>query len=264
MESKRQKKRKLIGNTKRQRAFQFWVFSAFSFVRKGDFMKTNILIIDDDLAVCKQIKYNLQSEVINVYYAMSVKDALLFLAKNNCSLIILELRHSEADGTELLHAIRARNPVPVLVLSYDGSLEHKTKAFKGGADDFLVKPFVTEECLLRAQALIRRYTELNPMAKRSYTIVSFEDLTMNNELRKVFLRNKEVKLTSKEFGILQLLISNPDRVYTYEQIFESVWNDSYIGDKRRVISHISELRKKLDKSDCIKSVHDVGYKLNDK
>lgn len=223
-----------------------------------------ILIIDDDIAICKQIKYNLQNETTEVYYAKSVSDALLFMLKNECCLIILEITLSEAGGTELLHAIRKRNPVPVLVLSYDCSMQHMANAFNNGADDFLAKPFVTEECLLRAQALIRRYLELNPNSTRNYTIVEFDDLAINAECRKVFLRGLEVDLTGKEYSILTLLVSNPDRVYTYEQIFEQVWHDHYFGDKRRVINHVYELRKKLDGAEGIKSVHDVGYTYRDK
>lgn len=223
-----------------------------------------ILIIDDDIAVCKQIKYNLQNETTEVYYAESVKDALLFLMKNNCCLIILEISLSEMDGAELIQSIRKRSTMPVLVLSYDGSICHMKKAFDSGADDFLVKPFITEECLLRAHALIRRYLEINPNATRSYTIVEFDDLTINPEYRKVFLGGQEVSLTSKEFSILTLLVSNPDRVYTYEQIFEIVWKDVYIGDKRRVIGHVHELRKKLDGADSIKSIRDVGYQFKEK
>lgn len=222
------------------------------------------MIIDDDICVCKEIKYNLQNDTTRVYYAESVRDALLFLLKNNCCLIILEITLSEMDGSELLHAIRQRNPVPVLVLSYDGSLQHRTRIYESGADDFLQKPFETAECLLRAQALIRRYTEFNPKAKRSYTIVSDDDLTLNVELRKVFLREQEIELTAKEFGILHLLLSNPGRVYTYEQIFEEVWKDQYLGDKKRVINRVHELRKKLDDNDSIQTVRDVGYKISEK
>lgn len=223
-----------------------------------------ILVIDDDIEVCKQIKYNLQNETTEVYYSESVKDALLFLMKNNCCLIILELTLSEMDGAELIHTIRKRSTLPVLVLSCDGSMHHMKKAFASGADDFLVKPFVTEECLLRAQALIWRFTELNPSSQRSYTIVEFDDLSINEEYRKVFLHGREVELTGKEYGILTLLISNPNRIFTYEQIFENVWNDFYMGDKRRIISHVYGLRKKLNDSQHIECIHDVGYKFKDK
>lgn len=205
---------------------QSWVFLCL-FLLGGDGRMKKILIIDDDIEICKQIKYNLQNETTEVYYAESVKDALLFLMKNDCCLIILEISLSEMDGAELIQSIRKRSTMPVLVLSYDGSIRHMKKAYDSGADDFLVKPFVTEECLLRSQALIRRFTELNPDSHRSYTIVEFDDLAINEEYRKVFLCGEEVDLTGKEYSILALLISNPDRVYTYEQIFEHAWNDSY-------------------------------------
>lgn len=223
-----------------------------------------ILIIDDDIAVCKQIKYNLQNETTEVYYAESVKDALLFLMKNDCCLIILEISLSEMDGAELIHTIRKRSTMPVLVLSYDGSIHHMKRAFASGADDFLVKPFVTEECLLRSHALIRRYIELNPNSKRSYTIVEFDDLAINEEFRKVFLHGEEVELTGKEFGILMLLVSNPGRVFTYEQIYENVWNEVYYNEKKRVANHVSGLRKKLEGADGIEAVHDVGYRMSEK
>jgi DNA-binding response OmpR family regulator len=223
-----------------------------------------ILIIDDDIDICKQIKYNLQNETTEAYYATSVTDALLFLMRNDCCLIILELTPSETGGDELIHAIRKRASTPVLVLSCDGSIQHMERAYASGADDFLVKPFVTEECLLRSQALIRRFTELNPRAGRSYTIVSFDDLIINSEYRTVFLRGQEIELTGKEYGILSLLVSNPDRVYTYEQLFEHAWNDTYMGDKRRVITLVHRLRKKLMGSEQIQSIHDMGYTFKEK
>lgn len=227
-------------------------------------MKKKILIIDDDLSICKEIKYNLQSETTEVYYATSVKDALLFLMKNDCCLIILELALSEIGGDELIHVIRKIAETPVLVLSYDSSIQHMKKAFQSGADDFLVKPFVTEECLLRSQALIHRFTTQNPHEGRSYTIVSFDDLTISDEYRKVFLHGKEVSLTGKEYGILLLLISNPGRVFTYEQIYESVWDEMYYNEKKRIANHVSSLRKKLEGADRIESVHDIGYRIEEK
>lgn len=223
-----------------------------------------ILIIDDDIVVCKQIKYNLQSETILVYYAISVQDALLFLMKNECSLIILETRLAEIDGVELLSTIRNLHAMPILVLSSDGTLKTKATAYHNGADDFLKKPFETEECLLKAQALMRRYTDLNGCSKRSYTIVSYENLTVNLEHRKAYLSGRELELTGKEFGILYLLTSNPNRVFTYEQIYESVWKDFYVDDKKKIVNHVWGLRKKLEESEYIESVHDVGYRFHDK
>lgn len=118
--------------------------------------------------------------------------------------------------------------------------------------------------MLRSQALIRRYTELNPNSKRSYTIVEHDDLSINEEYRKVFLRGQEVDLTGKEFGILVLLVSNPGRVFTYEQIYENVWNEVYYNEKKRVANHVSGLRKKLEGADGIEAVHDVGYRMGEK
>lgn len=223
-----------------------------------------ILIIDDDIEVCKQIKYNLQSESILVYYAVSVQDALLFLMKNECALIILEARLSEIDGMELLATICSLHTMPILVLSHDGTLKNKKIAYHSGADDFLEKPFVADECLLKAQALMRRYTDLNGCSKRSYTMVSYENLSVNLDHRKAFQSGQELELTGKEFGILHLLISNPNRVFTYEQIYEAVWKEFYMDDKKKIVNHIWGLRKKLDESEYIESVHDVGYRFHEK
>lgn len=223
-----------------------------------------ILIIDDDIETCEQIKNNLQSEMLLVYYAVSIQDALLFLMKNECVLIILETKLTEIDGLELLSTIRSLHTMPILVLSHDATLKNKTIAYQSGADDFLSKPFALEECLLKAQALMRRYTDLNGCSKRSYTIVSYENLTINLEHRKALLSGRELVLTGKEFSILHLLVSNPNRVFTYEQIYEAVWQDKYYGEKKRIANHVSRLRKKLYVSEYIKSVHDVGYRFHEK
>lgn len=223
-----------------------------------------ILIIDDDIEVCKQIKYSLQSETILAYYAASIHDALLFLMKNECSLIILETRLADVDSTELLITIRGLHTMPILVLSDDGTLKNKKIAYHSGADDFLQKPFAIEECLLKAQALMRRYTDLNGCSKRSYTTVNYENLTVNLEQRKAFLSGRELELTGKEFGILHLLTSNPKRVFTYEQIYETVWKDFYMNDKKKIVNHVWGLRKKMYESKYIEAVHDVGYRFHEK
>lgn len=223
-------------------------------------MYKKVLIIDDDIQTCKKIKYNLQNEDTNVYYALSVQDALQKLMSRNYELVIMDVYLSEMNGMDLLSVMRQMKPMPILVMSTKGSIEEKVKALTIGADDYITKPFVTEECLARSQALIRRFTELNTIMQRRYIMVTCEDLIVNKEHRQVFLKGKRLSLTRKEFDMLNLLVSHPEIVFTFEQLYENIWNDEYINAKNSVVCQVRRLRKKLN-DHYIESVRDVGYRF---
>lgn len=140
------------------------------FGRKVNTM-SKILIIDHDIEVCRQLKCSIQSDTIFVYYVISIHDALLFLRKNECCLIILETQLADVGGMELLASIRGLHTMPIPVLSQYGILKNEQLASHRGADVFPDNPFITEECLIRAQELVRYYANLKSALKRSYTIV---------------------------------------------------------------------------------------------
>lgn len=218
----------------------------------------HVLIIDGDLSTCKEIKYSLQDDLTDVYYTQSVEEAIHKMQKKNYSLVIMDACLSQAGGTALIQQIRQMNPMPILALSETASTAEKVAALKCGADDFLSKPFDLEECLARAQALMRRYTQLNHITERNYALVSHGDLMLDTARRQVSIGNEKVILTRKEYDILLYFLKNRNRVLTFEQIYNAVWHEEYLMDNSTIFYHVGNLRKKL-KADWIESRYGVGY-----
>lgn len=133
-------------------------------------MKKKVLIIDDDLDVCREIKYSLQNETTDVYYALSAKDGLEQFAKHQFCLVIMDIQLSETDGLYLLEQMRKMNPMPILVLSSKNSSEAKIDALRAGTVGYMEKPYALEECLAHAQSLIQLYSDIGPVSKRHYTL----------------------------------------------------------------------------------------------
>ena len=225
-----------------------------------------VLIIDSDLKNCKAIKYALTEYGISAYYTLSVVDGIERLTHQNYELVILDISLSETDGFELLRFMRQMRNMPILVLSSQGGIENKARAFRLGADDFMEKPLELQECLLRAQALLRRYNAAAPPlpGQRRYTIVTFENLLIDPLTRRVVYNGRELDLTRREFDLLYVLSSQAGRVLTHEQLRYYVWGDDFEGDETNAIPvSVSRLRQKLDGGECIENVRGVGYRFND-
>lgn len=218
----------------------------------------HVLIIDQDMAICKEIKYSLQDDTTDVYYTQSVEEAIHMMQKKVYTLIILDVCLSQDGGTALIQQIRQMNPLPILALSETANTADKVAALKMGADDFLHKPYDLEECLARAQALMRRYTQLNHITERSYALVCHGDLLLDTARRQVLVGQEKVVLTRKEYDILLYFLKNRNRVLTYEQIYTAVWREEYFTDNSTIFFHVGNLRKKL-KADWIESRYGVGY-----
>ena len=153
------------------------------------------------------------------------------------------------------------NPLPILALSETASTADKVAALKCGADDFLNKPYDLEECLARAQALMRRYTQLNHISGRNYALVSHGNLMLDTARRQVTVGNEKIILTKKEYDLLLYFIKNSNRVLTFEQIYNAVWHEEYLMDNSTIFYHVGNLRKKI-KADWIESQYGVGYYIH--
>lgn len=217
-----------------------------------------VLVIDDDLATCKEIKYNLQDETTDVYYTQFVEEAMHMIHKKPYTLVIVNVCLSQKDGMTLIQQIRKMNSLPILVLSETASIAERVAALKSGADDFLNKPYDLEECLARARALMRRYTQLNQIFERGHTLISYGNLLLDTARRQVLVGEEKVILTRKEYDILLYFVKNRNRVLTYEQIYTAVWHEEYLTDNSTIFFHVGKLRKKL-KADWIESRYGVGY-----
>lgn len=217
-----------------------------------------VLIIDNDLPTCREIKCNLQDDMTDVCYTQSIEEALHMMQKEQYTLIILDACLSQSNGIALIGQIRQMTPLPILVLSETASTADKVSALKVGADDFLHKPYDLEECLARALALMRRYTKLNHITERGYALVSHGDLLLDTARRQVMVGEEKVVLTRKEYDLLLYFIKNRNRILTFEQIYHAVWKEEYLSDNATIFFHVGNLRRKL-KADWIESSYGVGY-----
>ena len=223
--------------------------------------KNRVLIIDRDLQTCKDIKYNVDSATTEAYYTLTVREGLAELASKEYDLVILNVCFPEMDDMEVLKTLRGLKPMPILILSTSSALAEQLQAFKTGADDYLTKPFETEECLARVYALLRRFHELNPLKTRAYSIVAHGDLMMKRDTRQALISGRPLELTYREYELLNLFMSHPERVFTFEQLYEQVWAEPYMGNKNSVVCEMKRLRKKLGDTDPIEAVREVGYRF---
>lgn len=228
-------------------------------------MKKSVLVINDDLEVCKQIKYNLQNECTTVYYARTVHDGLRHFIEHNYTLVIMDIAFSEADGMELLGTMRRSKTAPILVLSSKCGTQDKVRALDAGADDFLSHPFDMTECLARARALMRRYTELSGTDEPCYTLAFGPNLVIEPQYRRAFKDGEAMVLTRTEFDMLYYLASNAGIVLTREQIYGWAWKSDNLTDVDGMVRyHMQALRKKLDgdsQNPYIETVWGVGYRF---
>lgn len=222
----------------------------------------NVLIIDADLENCKRIKYSLQNADTNVYYTHSIMEALNMIQKKPHTLIIMDILLSQSGGLDVLREIRKMDEMPILALSEQAGATERVLALNCGADDVLNKPYDLEECLARAQALMRRYTKQNHIAERGYALVSHEDILLDTANRIVSVSGENIALTRKEYEILLYLLTHRKQVLTFEQIYNAVWKEVFLGDNSIIFYHVAQLRKKLG-GNWIENVYGVGYRMRD-
>lgn len=228
-------------------------------------MRKKVLIIDDDLNVCKEIKYSLQNETTEVYYALSAADGLTQFAKHQFCLVIMDIQLSETDGLSLLEQFRQMKPMPILVLSSKSGSEDRIEALKAGAAGYVAKPYALEECLAHAQSLIQLYADIGPISDRHYTLAFGMDLMIDPALHQATLKGERLNLTRKEFDLLFCLAEHAGQVLSREQLYGYVWNqDVQYNVDEQVKAHIKALRRKLTPAgkEYIKNVWGIGYRFS--
>lgn len=226
----------------------------------------SILVVEDDLYINGLLCDILNQKEYNVTPAYSGSEAKMCLNSNKYDLVLLDLMLPGINGENLINEIRKDSVMPIIVISAKNEQESKINVLKLGADDFINKPFDIEEVIARVEAQIRRYKKFSNSTLVSNKI-EHKNLEIDSESRQVFLCGKEVLLTVREFAILELLMKNPHKVFTKANLFESVWQDEYIGDDNTVSVHISNLRSKLSKIDkeneYIQTIWGIGFKLKE-
>lgn len=231
---------------------------------RGEIMQAKILVVEDDQDINLLLRKYLEREQYEVESAFSGTEARLLLSMGSYQLVILDLMIPGMTGEELIKEIRKNGHTPILVISAKIALEDKVNALKGGADDYMTKPFEREEVLARVQAILRRSgrQEEKQGAEACYTI---KNLLLNPASREVFVKDRLVTLTAYEFDILYLMLQYPDRVFTKEHLYQDIWKNGYYGEDNTINVHISNIRKKIkeyDSESYIKTVWGIGFKID--
>lgn len=225
-----------------------------------------ILLVEDDQEISKLVKSHLEKEGYIVFAAFDGEEALAFLESKQLDLILLDLMLPKLSGLEVLKRIREKSVVPVLVISAKGSEFDKALGLGFGADDYISKPFSMIELTARVQAAIRRATQYLPIEPQSHSL-KYKELTLDTHTFTAQVNEKNVQLTSKEFQMLKLFMTNPSRVYTKEQIYRLIWEDDYFGNENVINVHIRRLREKIEKDPSkpkyIQTIWGIGYKLGE-
>jgi two-component system, OmpR family, alkaline phosphatase synthesis response regulator PhoP len=222
-----------------------------------------ILVVDDDENLRRLVAAYLESEGYEVKEAADGQSALASVEVEEPQLVVLDLMLPGITGLDVARRIRARRTTPILMLTARGSEDDVLKGFEAGADDYLVKPFSPKVLVARVKAVLRRSgAEIEDEAGE---VLSLGGISIDPKAREVRVEGQEVDLTSTEFELLRVLAEHPGWVYSREELLESVWGYSYLGDSRLVDVHIANLRKKIgdDSSDpqFIRTVRGVGYKF---
>lgn len=228
-------------------------------------MKDYILIVEDDNEINQMLRELLQGHGFETVSAFSGTEALLHIEKEVPLAVILDLMLPGMSGEELLERIKnIDSGISVIVSSAKDNVNTRIALLRAGADDYMVKPFDTEELLARLEAVLRRNGR--EKATNESKRLTHKDIVMETDDFKVTVSGQEISLTRREYLILELLMTNPGKVFTKNNIYESVWNEEYLGEDNAVNVHISNIRQKLAKVNSnesyIQTVWGIGFKMN--
>lgn len=220
-----------------------------------------ILIADDDAHIAELIKLYFEKDGFDTVTANNGKKAIELFKSEAPSIVILDVMMPEMDGWQVCREIRRVSNIPIIMLTAKGETFDKVLGLELGADDYMVKPFEPKELIARVKAVLRRSETKEVSAEKE---VVFPNLTINLSNYELKINGNIVEVPPKELELLYFLASNPNRVFTREQLLEEVWGFDYFGDSRTVDVHIKRLREKLEDAETnwqLKTVWGVGYKF---
>ena len=208
-------------------------------------MSKKVLVVDDEKLIVKGIRFSLEQDGMEVDAAYDGEEALEMAREKEYDIILLDLMLPKLDGLGVCQQIREFSNVPIVMLTAKGDDMDKILGLEYGADDYITKPFNILEVKARIKAIMRRMTQAAPKEEKAKVVVS-GDLRLDCESRRVLIAGKEINLTAKEFDLLELLVFNPNKVYSRENLLNIVWGYEYPGDVRTVDVHIRRLREKIE------------------
>ena len=220
-----------------------------------------ILIVEDNIDVNNMVREMLTNSQYEVFSAFNGIEAVKAIKKNTYDLVILDIMLPYKSGDEVLREIRQFTDIPVIILSAKDMVSTKIDLLKLGADDYITKPFDLGELVARVNVLFRR---IDKNVKKD-NLIRYKDITLDGNLKNVFINNNKLELTAKEYLIMELFMKNKERIFSKEAIYEAVWGEEYLGDDNAVKTHMSNLRNKLKKAsnneEYIETVWGLRYRL---
>ena len=224
-------------------------------------MGTKILVVDDDRNICELLKLYLENDGYTVFVANDGQEAVEMFQSKAPELVLLDIMLPKMDGWQVCREIRKTSNTPIIMLTAKGETFDKVLGLELGADDYVTKPFDAKEVMARVKAVLRRSDTKESNAEKE---IVFPNLTINLSNYELKINGNIVEVPPKELELLYFLASNPNRVFTREQLLEEVWGFDYFGDSRTVDVHIKRLREKLEGVEAnwqLKTVWGVGYKF---
>ncbi|MBO5524781.1 MAG: response regulator transcription factor [Roseburia sp.] len=216
-------------------------------------MRIKILIVDDEKPICDLMEMNLQAAGYDCKAVQDGLEAIRLIEQEKFDLILLDIMLPGADGYDIMEYIRPLK-IPVIFVTAKHEVKDRVKGLKLGAEDYLVKPFDVVELMARVEVVLRRF-------KKTATVLTAGDVTVDLESRKVTKAGVPVELTNKEYGLLVLFMQNKNIALFKENLYEQVWEDEYLANSRTVEIHVQRLRKKVGWEKCLVAVYKVGYRL---
>lgn len=233
-------------------------------------MKTStntVLIVDDEKNICELIRLYVEKEGFVACTANDGKTAVEKFRTAKPCIVLLDIMLPQKDGWQVCREIRAESNVPIIMLTAKGEVFDKVLGLELGADDYIVKPFEPKELIARIKAILRR-VESASSASDSKRELRFDGLTINQETYEVYLGDTRLEMPPKEFELLYFLASNPNKVFTRDQLLDEIWGYEFFGDSRTVDVHIKRIREKTETGEKsenppwqLKTVWGVGYKF---
>ncbi len=228
-------------------------------------MNSRILVVDDEKLIVKGIKFSLEQEGWAVDTAYDGEEALNSVKNNKYDVMILDVMLPKYDGLQVCQLVREFSNLPIIMLTAKGEDMDKIMGLEYGADDYVTKPFNILELKARIKAILRRAQPIDKSVQKK--TIEVGDLRLELSSRRVFINNKEMNLTAKEFDMLELFATHPGKVYSREQLLSTIWGKEYPGDVRTVDVHVRRLREKIEPNpgqpEYIYTKWGVGYYFKD-
>ncbi|MCD8300074.1 MAG: response regulator transcription factor [Clostridiales bacterium] len=208
-------------------------------------MAKKVLVVDDEKLIVKGIRFSLMQDGMEVDCAYDGEEALRMVKENEYDIILLDIMLPKMDGLEVCQMIREFSDVPIIMLTAKGEDMDKILGLEYGADDYVTKPFNILEVKARIKAIMRRTA---PKKEAEMSLIIDGDIKIDSDARRLYIKNEEIKLTAKEFDLMEMLVRNPNKVYSREQLLNLVWGYEYPGDFRTVDVHVRRLREKVEEN----------------